>query len=221
MCADSCHLSALGGTSNYSPGSDQLHSHVVQATTASSGNSKASPLQPSLSTPQALKSNPNITPLRHLGGPGEDSAKACHDGHQGFSKSSKTLGSEAAHMGLPNLAKAKSAPVTPVAKERRPLMKKHLDAASWKLYQQQQAAREPRKPLSFQYPAGVTYTRNLFLYCLCVSISMWGNVTVSTCDRPKSPINLSNLVFDDQCRQATLLRFELGIRCLTSYMSKF
>ena len=52
------------------------------------------------------------------------------------------------------MGKAAGGPVTPVAKERRPLMKKSLDAASWKIYQQKLAARGPRKPLQFQYPAG-------------------------------------------------------------------
>ena len=117
-----------------------------------------SPEQASPSTPHAPYPTPHPPFLRHLGCPGEDFAKGFHDPHSGSGSSSKTLSSNGVTAGLPVLAKAAGDPVTPVAKERRPLMKKSLDAASWKLYQQKLAVREPRKPLQFQYPAGMIHS---------------------------------------------------------------
>lgn len=126
--------------------------------TPGTASPQLSPEQASPSTPHAAHPTPHPPLLRHLGGSGEDSAKGFHDPHSGSGSSSKTLSSKGVTAGLPVLAKAPGDPVTPVAKERRPLMKKGLDAASWKLYQQKLAAREPRKPLQFQYPAGMIHS---------------------------------------------------------------
>lgn len=142
--------------------SSTLHGSIQQEKSGRAQTPTESPLtahtpssQGSPSTPSVSLTAPHTHPLRHLGGPGEDSAKGFYDTRLGFGPAAKALDAKAVSARPPAVTTAAGQPLTPVAKERRPLMKKSLDAAGWQLYQLKLSAREPRKPLVFQYPAGV------------------------------------------------------------------
>lgn len=139
----------------------------VFATGTSTAEPRPPDVQAQLSPLAWSLSGPRKGHHRHLGGLGEDSAKDFHDAlHVSLIASTSANGKPSAasllasaqpsaSAQLPYLASAGCEPATPVARERRPLMRKSLDKASWQLHQLKQSMRRPRKRLTFQYPAGV------------------------------------------------------------------